>query len=161
LIEKPSAEYLREPGEDDLRRILEINAGRGFPGLVGSIDCKHWKWKSFPLAWAGQLKERKKPTIALEAIADAQLWIWLVFFCAGRSINDVNVLDHSPTIEDIIAGKFPPKTKYLINGSEYDLPYYFANGIIHNRSSLHTISRTRQMLRKNVREAAGRYEELY
>jgi hypothetical protein len=32
LIEKLCAEYLREPGEDDLRRIPAINAGRGFLG---------------------------------------------------------------------------------------------------------------------------------
>jgi Plant transposon protein len=113
-----------------LRRILAINAGRGFPGMVGSIDCMHWKWKRCPLAWAGRFKGKdKKPTVALEAIADAELWIWHVFFGAAGSMNDVNVLDHSPTIEKVIAGKFPPKMKYLLNGSEYDLPYYCADGI--------------------------------
>jgi hypothetical protein len=113
-----------------LRRILAINAGRGFPGMVGSIDCMHWKWKRCPLAWAGRFKGKdKKPTVALEAIADAELWIWHVFFGAAGSMNDVNVLDHSPTIEKVITGKFPPKMKYLLNGSEYDLPYYCADGI--------------------------------
>jgi Plant transposon protein len=130
LIEKCGDEYLREPREDGLRQILVINAGRGFPGIVGSIDSMHWKWKKSPLAWAGQFKGMDKhPTIVLEAIADADIWIWLVFLGAAESMNDVNVLDRSPTIEKDIAGKFPPKMKYILNGSEYDLPYSCANGI--------------------------------
>jgi Plant transposon protein len=39
----------------------------------------HWKWKNCPLVWAGQFKGKyKKHTIALEAIADSELWIWQV-----------------------------------------------------------------------------------
>jgi Plant transposon protein len=33
-------EYGRQPTEVDLPRILKINANRGFPGCVGSIDCQ-------------------------------------------------------------------------------------------------------------------------
>ena len=35
-------EYLRYPNEDDLRRLFLTSCERGFPGMLGSIDCMHW-----------------------------------------------------------------------------------------------------------------------
>ncbi|XP_076924302.1 uncharacterized protein LOC143586706 [Bidens hawaiensis] len=59
-------EYLRRPNEDDLRRLLHVGKERGFPGIIGSIDCMHWEWKNCPTAWAGQYAGRSgKPTIIL------------------------------------------------------------------------------------------------
>jgi Plant transposon protein len=51
VIEEFGEEYLREPNEDDLRRILKLNAARGFPGCPGSIDCQRWDWENCLLGW--------------------------------------------------------------------------------------------------------------
>ncbi|CAH9104101.1 unnamed protein product, partial [Cuscuta europaea] len=45
--------YLRKPNEDDIRVLLEENETRGFPGMLGSLDCMHWQWKNCPTAWHG------------------------------------------------------------------------------------------------------------
>lgn len=130
IVSEFKEEYMREPREEDLKRILKINAGRGFPGCIGSIDCQHWEWNKCPIAWVGQYKgKEKKPTIVLEAICDAELWIWHAFFGSPGSQNDINVLDHSPTIGKILAGEFPPSIPFKINKVRRTLPYYLADGI--------------------------------
>lgn len=74
IVARFGQEYLRQPNEEDLRRILSINSDRGFPGCLGSWDCQHWQWKNCPVAWAGQFRgKEKKPTVVLEAISDGEL----------------------------------------------------------------------------------------
>src|SRR5262249_16986531 len=36
-------EYLRSPINTNLTRLLAIGEQRGFPEMLGSIDCMHWK----------------------------------------------------------------------------------------------------------------------
>lgn len=77
VLDVSGDEYLREPGEEDLRRILSINESRGFPGCLGSLDCQHREWKNCPVAWAGQFKGKEKnPTVVMEAIPYGELFIW-------------------------------------------------------------------------------------
>ena len=47
-------EYLRRPNNNDINCLLQIGDARGFPGMLGSIDCMHWEWKNCPIAWQGQ-----------------------------------------------------------------------------------------------------------
>ncbi|XP_050111675.1 uncharacterized protein LOC126590194 [Malus sylvestris] len=44
-------EYLRTPTPRDMRRLLRKGEMRGFPGMIGSMDCMHWTWKNCPSAW--------------------------------------------------------------------------------------------------------------
>uniref|UniRef100_A0A0D3ACM1 Myb-like domain-containing protein n=1 Tax=Brassica oleracea var. oleracea TaxID=109376 RepID=A0A0D3ACM1_BRAOL len=129
IINLFSDEYLRRPTLADLQRLLYIGEYRGFPGMIGSIDCMHWEWKNCPTAWKGQYSRGSgKPTIVLEAVASYDLWIWHAFFGPPGTLNDINVLDRSPVFDDIIKGHAPAVT-YYVNGREYHLAYYLTDGI--------------------------------
>ncbi|XP_071676932.1 uncharacterized protein [Lolium perenne] len=93
--------YLRSPTAQDTEQILAINAVRGFPGMLGSIDCMHWKWKNCPMAWQGIM--------------------------AGSN-NDINVLECSPVFAKLVEGHAPP-VKYEVNGRHYNKGYYLADRI--------------------------------
>src|SRR5438132_639035 len=73
-------EYLRSPNDCDTARLLEIGDSRGFPEMLGSLDCMHWKWKNYPSAWQGMYSGHlHEPTIVLEAVASQDLWILACF----------------------------------------------------------------------------------
>jgi len=121
--------YLRAPTATDLRRLLNFGKIRGFPGMIGSLDCMHWEWKNCPTAWKGQYTRGSgKPTIVLEAIASQDFWIWHAFFGPSGTLNDINILDRSPIFDDILQGR-APNVKYKVNGREYHLAYYLTDGI--------------------------------
>ncbi|XP_041000248.1 uncharacterized protein LOC121246228 [Juglans microcarpa x Juglans regia] len=82
-----SDEYLRSPNANDITRLLVVGEQRGFPGMLGSIDCMHWKWKIVPLPG-------KRSFIFTE-------------LAQGRA----------------------PLVNYTINGSDYTMGYYLADGI--------------------------------
>ena len=71
-----SDEYLRAPTAEDTARLLAEGERRGFPGMLGSIDCMHWVWKNCPKTWHGAYTGHTcKPSIVLEAVASYDLWI--------------------------------------------------------------------------------------
>jgi hypothetical protein len=122
-------EYLRAPNEDDTSRLLNIAEQCGFPSMLGSIDCMHWKWKNCPTNHQGiHCGHVKEPTIILEAVASTDLWIWHAFFGLPGSLNDINVLHRSPLFDRIANGE-APTVNYTINEHNYDMGYYLADGI--------------------------------
>lgn len=95
--------YLRSPNEDNVRRLMKENAHRGFPGMLGSIDCMHWFWKNCPVAYKGQYQDKEgKPSLVLEAVASQNLHIWHCYFGLPGSLNDINVLDRSPFVDNVV-----------------------------------------------------------
>ena len=69
-------EYLRAPNEDDTKKLMATNERRGWPGMLGSIDCMYWTWKNCPKAWQGMYYGKSHDaTIVLEAVASENLWI--------------------------------------------------------------------------------------
>lgn len=123
-------EFCRRPTVADTQRLLAKAEARGFPGMLGSIDCMHWQWRNCPVAHAGQFTrgDIKHPTIILEAVASYDRWIWHAFFGVAGSNNDINVLNQSPLFIDVLRGE-APVVNFTVNGHEYNRGYYLADGI--------------------------------
>ncbi|XP_070667891.1 uncharacterized protein [Malus domestica] len=51
IVQLYKDEYLRKPNQEDLNRFIRKVEDRGFPGMIGSLDCMHWDWKNCPIGW--------------------------------------------------------------------------------------------------------------
>ncbi|XP_042966445.1 uncharacterized protein LOC122300102 [Carya illinoinensis] len=149
-----SDEYLRSSNANDIARLLLVGEQRGFPGMLGSIDCMHWKWKNCPAAWKGMYSGHiHEPTIILEAVASYDLWIWHAFFGMPGSHNDINVLERSFIFTELAQGP-APAVNYTINGNDYTMGYYLADGIYPKwRTFVKTIPSPRGNKKKNFVKA--------
>jgi hypothetical protein len=88
--------YLRTPNAADTTRISAQNAGRGFPVMLGNIDCMHWAWKNCPFAHQAMYKGHKGAcSVVLEVMAGQDLCIWHAFFGVAGSQDDINVMQCS------------------------------------------------------------------
>ncbi|XP_058772575.1 uncharacterized protein LOC131646582 [Vicia villosa] len=103
------AQYMRRPNNEDIARLLQINATRGFPGQFSRGD-------------------HGKPTIMLEVVASQDLWIWHAYFGTAGSNNDINVLNTPDVFNDVLNGK-APAVQYTVNQTTYHMGYYLADGI--------------------------------
>ena len=94
MIDIFSEEYLGKPNNEDIATLLAHDKRRGFSGMLGSVDCIHWKWKNCPCAWKGQYCGHiRESTIILEAVASYDFWICHAFFGLSESNNDINGLE--------------------------------------------------------------------
>ena len=50
IVQLFGEQYLRSPNDADIQRLMEVAEQRVFPGMLGSIDCMHWRWKNCPTA---------------------------------------------------------------------------------------------------------------
>jgi hypothetical protein len=93
------------------------------------LDCMHYKWKNCPVAWQGDFGDRDgKKSIILEAIADGSLHIWYAFFGIPGSNNDLNVLDRSPLMHNMLTSE-ARDMHFMVNGVEYNRYYLLVDGI--------------------------------
>ena len=153
--------YLRGPTEADVKKLYEAHEERhGFPGMLGSLDCTHWDWRNCPTAWKGMYTggHHGVPSLVLEAVASADLWIWHAYFGVAGSNNDINVLDQSPIFDDMLMGK-APDAPFEVNGNRYKYGYYITDGIYPPYATLVKAKRLAHRPRDEVfttRQAAAR-----
>ena len=134
IIQEYGDQYLnRSPTAEERAAISNVMTMKGFPGCIGSWDCKHFVWKNCPVRLQGQHQghaEGGRKTLILEAIADHRRYFWQVNFGDPGALNDINVLDKSSIIGGLMSGNFSIKTDpYVINGRQRDWNYFLVDGI--------------------------------
>jgi hypothetical protein len=136
MLEEFGNEYFnRCPREEERDRSMKKMEHRGFKGAFASWDCKHFVWKNCPVRWAGNYQGHcgGKRTFILEAIADADLYFWYVFFGEPGSLNDLNVLGKSSIVGAILNGTFNISVPdYKLDETTIDWLYFLADGIYPN-----------------------------
>ncbi len=64
-------EFLNKPTQVDLEKQLRMNVKIGWPGMLVSLDCTHYRWKSCPVVLQGSFIDKdKNKSIILEAIVN-------------------------------------------------------------------------------------------
>ena len=97
--------------------------------MFGSIDCMHWICKNCPVVCQGQFHDKdKNRSIILEVIADQSLWIWHAFFGLPGGNNNINVLDRSHLVSNMLRGE-GRDLSFHVNGHVYHRFYLLAHGI--------------------------------
>ncbi|XP_068305294.1 uncharacterized protein [Pyrus communis] len=51
IVQVYKDEYICEPNQEDLNRLLRKAEDRGFLSMIGSSDYMHWDWKNCPTGW--------------------------------------------------------------------------------------------------------------
>jgi hypothetical protein len=67
-------------------------------------------------------------SIILEAVADQSLWIWHAFFGMPGGNNDINILDRSPLITNLLRSE-GNDMRFEINEHVYNRYYLLIDGI--------------------------------
>lgn len=130
--------------------------------MFAFIDCMHYHWKNYPVAWQGDYGNKdEKRSIILEAVADQGLHVWHVFFGFPGANNDLNVLDRSPLVHNMLMGE-SRDMEFVVNGVAYNQYYLLANGIYlqwscflqtihapHDKKQRHFVQK-QESVRKNV-----------
>lgn len=117
--------YLRHPTRDEVIDLMNENEVRGFPGMVGSIDCCHWQWDACPLSEQNAFVGKEKyASFSFEAVATQDTYFIHLLDIVPGSLNDINIMDRSDVMDFI-----PFDCPYVVNGKEYSIPYFLADGI--------------------------------
>ena len=116
--------HLRLSTRADFEQQLAVNTARDFSNMFGSLDCIHYKWKII------RLHGRETLGIGRESgqLFKRLLLIKICTFGLPGSNNDLNVLDRSSLIHNMLTGEASDFT-FEVNGKEYNRYYLLADGI--------------------------------
>mmetsp|Transcript_9444 Transcript_9444/g.13666 ORF Transcript_9444/g.13666 Transcript_9444/m.13666 type:complete len:118 (+) Transcript_9444:646-999(+) len=81
------------------------------------------------LGWSVQIRKRKETHRYVgSCVVDSRLWCRHCFFGIPGGNNDLNILDKSPLLTDLMHGRAPEVT-FQVHGNSHRMGYYLADGI--------------------------------
>ena len=168
IIRAYGPEFLGRWNKGEMEAEMKVNETRGFPGMLGSIDCCHWEWKNCPIAWQGMYQDRnKKRSIVAEAIAGHDTYIFQAFVGLPGSLNDINIMGRTDTQRKYMHSA-AIDVKFKLASQEFTGAYFLADGIypdypylmktipepVNRKQKL--FAQTQEGVRKDVERAFGR-----
>ena len=129
-IEAISGVYLRKMTKADAQKVEQLHfENHNIHGMLGSLDVMQVPWGNCPSGQKGQhIGKSGEPTLALEAAADYNLWIWHWCFGSPGSLNDINTWERSSMLHDMTHGRMHEiDFDYKINGESFSLLYYLVD----------------------------------
>jgi hypothetical protein len=73
-------------------------------------------------------KQRQKKSITLEVVCDQRLWIWHDYCGLSGGNNDLNVLDRSPLVRNLLL-RYANGLGFWVNSNWYEKYYLLVDGI--------------------------------
>ena len=129
IIRTYSDEFLNSWGEAEIKAEMEVNAKRGFPGMMGSIDCTHWQWKCCPVAWQGMYQDRNHVrSIVAEAICGHDMYFYQVYVGLPGSLNDIAIMGQT-TMQTNYMESGAIDMEFLVGDEKLIGAYCLADGI--------------------------------
>jgi hypothetical protein len=103
----------------------------GIHGMIGSLDCSHFVWGNCPLAHHGQYQGKEgRPTIAVEALADYNLFAWHAVFGYSGTLNGFSIWESSFLLQSLCDGSFSELDfPFCIRGESFGQLWMLVDGI--------------------------------
>ena len=155
--------YLHFSATNDIKLLFDHYANdHGFPGMLGILDCMHWKQANCLVVYHGQYTcgDHGFPSVIHEVVASKYICIWHAFFSSVGSLNDINVLNNSPIFNQMYDDT-ASYSSFDLRGRHYRFSYYLVIGIYHERSvfvkTLLSPDDTRRIRFKRAKKNEERY----
>jgi hypothetical protein len=121
--------HLRKLIQVDIEQQLEIRAKEGFPRMFVSLDYMHYEWSNYLVSEQGQFQNKDwNRSITLKAIVNKSFFFWHTFFSLLNGNNDINILDRSPLIHNLLVG-VNNDFNFIVNETTYPHYYLLTDGI--------------------------------
>ena len=169
ILSELGPRYLKSLTVADQRILneLDVNARRGFPGCIGSLDCMHVRWAKCPKQYQAAYKGKEGfPTVVVQAVALHDLYCSHIFVGHPGAGNDLNVLSADPFFQKITYSGCE-SFAYRVGDRTFSTPYYltdliyptypiFARPISTPQSSSeHRYTKEQESTRKDVERLFG------
>ena len=121
--------FLNKWDKTEMEKEMAVNAARGFPGMLGSIDCQHWRWKNCPVGLQGVYQDRNEVrSIVAEAIAGHDMYIYQAYVGLPGCLNDLNILSRTDTQKKYMRS-YAIRHRFKLGATTYKGAYFLADGI--------------------------------